>query len=46
MAEQPSAATGTVMRHSTLAAYAEEAGFDRVAVLPIEHDLFRFYELT
>jgi 2-polyprenyl-3-methyl-5-hydroxy-6-metoxy-1,4-benzoquinol methylase len=43
MAEQPSAATGTVMRADTMRAYATEAGFDECAVLPIEHDLFRFY---
>ena len=46
MAEQPSAGTGTVMRTATLAGYAAEAGFDRVDVLPIDHDLFRFYELV
>lgn len=45
MADQPSAATGTVMRTATLERYAAEAGFHRVDVLPIEHDLFRFYEL-
>ncbi len=46
LAEQPSVGTGTVMRASTLAAYAAGAGFERVDVLPIEHDLFRFYELV
>jgi 2-polyprenyl-3-methyl-5-hydroxy-6-metoxy-1,4-benzoquinol methylase len=45
MAEQPTAATGTVMRTSTLESYATEAGFQRFAVLPIEHDFFRFYRL-
>ncbi len=45
MADRPSAGTGTVMRTSTLAGYAVEAGFAGVDVLPIEHDLFRFYEL-
>jgi 2-polyprenyl-3-methyl-5-hydroxy-6-metoxy-1,4-benzoquinol methylase len=40
-----SAATGTVMRPSTLAAYAEDAGFSRTEVLPIEHPTFRFYRL-
>jgi SAM-dependent methyltransferase len=45
MAEQPSAATGTVMRPATLRSYAVEAGFGDVTVLPIEHDLFRFYRL-
>lgn len=37
--------TGTVMRPATLARYAEEAGFSRVEVLPVEHDMFRFYRL-
>lgn len=45
MSEQPSAATGTVMRASTLTGYAREAGFSGVQVLPIENDFFRFYLL-
>jgi len=45
MEDQPSAATGTVMRRSTFEAYAREAGFQQVAVLPIAHDLMRFYRL-
>ena len=45
MADQPSAATGTVMRPATLRSYAHAAGFADVTVLPIEHDLFRFYRL-
>jgi hypothetical protein len=45
MAEQPSAATGTVMRTDTLRRYAEEAGFSGLDVLPIEHEVFRFYRL-
>jgi 2-polyprenyl-3-methyl-5-hydroxy-6-metoxy-1,4-benzoquinol methylase len=45
MASQPSAATGTVMRADTLARYAREAGFERVEVLPVEHDFFRLYRL-
>jgi 2-polyprenyl-3-methyl-5-hydroxy-6-metoxy-1,4-benzoquinol methylase len=45
MAEQPSAATGTVMRAGTLRAYARQAGFRDVEVLPIDHLLFRFYRL-
>ncbi len=45
MAEQPSVATGTVMRAETLRRYAEEAGFRSIQVLPIEHDFFRFYRL-
>ncbi len=46
MVDQPSAATGTVMRQDTLRRYAEEAGFARVDVLPIEHVFYRFYRLT
>ncbi len=42
---QPSAATGTVLRPATLERYAVEAGFGGVDVLPVEHDLFRFYRL-
>lgn len=38
--------TGTVMRPATLEAYATEAGFERVEVLPIENDFFRFYRLA
>ena len=45
MEEQPSAATGTVMRADTLRGYAREAGFATVDVLPIEHDFWRFYHL-
>jgi hypothetical protein len=45
MAEQPSAATGTVMRPATLRAYAQEAGFRDIEVLPVEHLFFRLYRL-
>jgi 2-polyprenyl-3-methyl-5-hydroxy-6-metoxy-1,4-benzoquinol methylase len=45
MAEQPSAATGTVMRADTLREYAREAGFASVEELPIENDFWRFYRL-
>ena len=43
--ERPSAATGTVMRRSTFERYAQQAGFDGVAVLPIEHEFLRFYRM-
>jgi 2-polyprenyl-3-methyl-5-hydroxy-6-metoxy-1,4-benzoquinol methylase len=43
--EQPSAATGTAMRPDTLRGYAEEAGFTRFEILPIENDFWRFYRL-
>ena len=42
---QPSAGTGTVMRADTLREYAQEAGFRKVDVLPIENFFFRFYRL-
>jgi SAM-dependent methyltransferase len=45
MADQPSAATGTVMRTGILQRYATEAGFRSVTVLPIDHFFFRFYLL-
>lgn len=45
MSQQPSAATGTVMRAETLGDYAARAGFSRTETLPLEHDLFRFYRL-
>jgi 2-polyprenyl-3-methyl-5-hydroxy-6-metoxy-1,4-benzoquinol methylase len=46
MAEQPSAATGTVMRPATLRHYATEAGFSGVEILPIDNELWRFYRLV
>jgi 2-polyprenyl-3-methyl-5-hydroxy-6-metoxy-1,4-benzoquinol methylase len=45
MNQQPSAATGTVMRPDTLRRYAAEAGFRSVEILPVEHDFFRLYRL-
>ena len=47
MTDQPSAATGTVMRESTLRSCAEQAGYGSVDVLDIGPDLLlRFYRLT
>ncbi len=47
MSQQPSAATGTVMRESTLRGYAQAAGFRDVEVLPIQDfAFFRFYRLV
>jgi 2-polyprenyl-3-methyl-5-hydroxy-6-metoxy-1,4-benzoquinol methylase len=46
MAEQPSAATGTILRESTLRDYARQAGFSNVEVLPVEHLFFRLYRLN
>ena len=45
MTYDDSAGTGTVIRPDTVRAYAREAGFSRVDVLPIEHDFWRFYRL-
>jgi ubiquinone/menaquinone biosynthesis C-methylase UbiE len=40
------AGTGTVMRSETLRRYADEAGFSRCEVLPVESDVWRFYLLS
>lgn len=42
----PSEATGTVMRPPMLESYAQRAGFDRVEVLDLDNDFFRFYRLV
>ncbi len=44
-ATAPSAALGAVLRPSTVEALGVEAGFASVEVLPIDHDLWRFYRL-
>jgi SAM-dependent methyltransferase len=46
MLDADSAGTGTAIRPDTVRAYATEAGFGRVEVLPIEHDFWRFYRLV
>ena len=46
MGDPGTAATGAVMRPSTLRAYALEAGFAEVGVLPIETEYWRFYRLV
>ncbi len=43
--EENSAATGTVLRTSAVERLAAEAGFRGVEVLPLDHDVFRFYRL-
>lgn len=45
MVDQPSAATGTVMRAETMEGYACDAGFERTEILPVEHPQFRLYRL-
>jgi 2-polyprenyl-3-methyl-5-hydroxy-6-metoxy-1,4-benzoquinol methylase len=46
MLDEDSAGTGTVIRPDTVRAYATEAGFTRVDVLPVAHDFWRFYRLV
>ena len=43
--DQPSAATGTVMRPAKFREYALSAGYRDVEILPIENDFWRFYRL-
>ena len=45
MSSPGSAATGTMLRPGTLHDYATQAGYTRVDTLPIDHDLWRFYQL-
>jgi hypothetical protein len=45
MADTPSAETGTVMRADTFRAYARDAGFRDVEVLPIDNFFYTFYRL-
>lgn len=45
MADEGSVGTGTVMRSATMRQYAEDAGFTRFEILPVETDFFRFYRL-
>ena len=44
LVDEPSAATGTVMRAATMRRYAADAGLE-TEVVPIENDFFRFYRL-
>ena len=46
MVGEGAAGTGTVMRADTVRRHADEAGFGRFEVLPIENDFYRFYRLT
>jgi 2-polyprenyl-3-methyl-5-hydroxy-6-metoxy-1,4-benzoquinol methylase len=45
MTEPDSAATGAVIRPSTVRAYAEKAGFSSIEILPVESVAFRLYLL-
>ncbi|MCP3917221.1 MAG: methyltransferase domain-containing protein [bacterium] len=45
MAEQRARPIGTVIRSSAVKALAEETGYARFEILPIEHEQFRFYRL-
>lgn len=46
MSGNPEGATGTVIRPATMDRYARDAGFAGATPLPVDHDLWRFYELT
>jgi SAM-dependent methyltransferase len=46
MVGENAAGTGTVMREDTVRGYAEQAGFTKLDVAPIENDFWRFYLLT
>jgi 2-polyprenyl-3-methyl-5-hydroxy-6-metoxy-1,4-benzoquinol methylase len=46
MADQPSAATGTVLRPEAVQRMAIAAGFRSVGILPIDNLFFRFYRLV
>src|SRR5262245_64730099 len=45
MAEQPSAAIGTVMRADTVRALGQTSGFSQVEVVPVDGGFFRLYRL-
>ena len=45
LAEQPSAAIGTLIRTETVRALATAAGLARIEVLPIDGGFFRLYRL-
>jgi hypothetical protein len=38
-------ATGTVLRSDRMRELGADAGFSSVSIVPIEHDMFRFYRL-
>jgi hypothetical protein len=46
MIGEHAAGTGTVMREDTVRAYAQQAGFTKVAVAPVDNEFWRFYLLT
>jgi hypothetical protein len=46
MVGENAAGTGTVMRADTVRGYAEQAGFSRFEILPIENDFYRFYLMS
>jgi hypothetical protein len=45
LSHEGSAGTGTVMRPNLLGEYAVRAGFERLEILPIQADFWRFYRL-
>ncbi|MGH8879232.1 MAG: SAM-dependent methyltransferase, partial [Stackebrandtia sp.] len=45
LSDNPSAETGTAMRADDVRAFARDAGFADVSILPIEEKFHRFYRL-
>ena len=45
-AEIPSVAAGTALRPATVREWSGQAGFGSLRVLPVEHEFWRFYELS
>jgi SAM-dependent methyltransferase/predicted transcriptional regulator len=45
-AETPSVAAGTALRPATVREWSGQAGFGSLRVLPVEHEFWRFYELS
>jgi SAM-dependent methyltransferase len=45
-AETPSVAAGTALRPATVREWADQAGFASYRVLPVDHTLWRFYQLA
>jgi hypothetical protein len=45
-AETPSVAAGTALRPATVREWSDQAGFASLRVLPVDHDFWRFYQLS
>ena len=45
-AETPSVAAGTALRPATVRQWSDQAGFASLRVPPVDHDFWRFYQLS